>query len=350
MATTHDTGRRVGLLLGGGMMKHVQTGQMRHYLAMLDMDEPGAEATSIPLSFLAHGITQSPHEPQQYVLFEKRGPGSCVVDLATKEVVRTIEAGKGRHFYGHGVFSADGSLLFCTESDAADGHRGYVAVRDAKDYTLLGDFPSYGRAPHDCMLHGDGATLVIANGGSPVGHPEGPSVVGVDVKSQALEWCEEIPDPQIGAGHLAMTQAGDLAVVSAPRDGLDPDTSCGGVSLRPAGGRLTVAREPAEVTRALLGETLSVAIHEPTGVVGATTPLGHHVTFWDMKTGNLVKTLRVPNPRGIAVTLSGDELVINFGSPPRAARVRADTLQPVDVEGNRRGYLSLATGSHIALV
>ena len=109
-------------------------------------------------------------------------------------------------------------------------------------------------------------------------------------------------------------------------------------------------REPAEVTRALFGETLSVVIHEPTGTVGATTPLGHHVTFWDMKSGKLRKTLRVPNPRGIALTLSGDEIVINFGSPPRAARVRADTLEPVDAEGNRRGYLSLATGSHISLV
>jgi hypothetical protein len=340
----------VGLLLGGGMMQHVASGQMHHYLAMLDMDEPETEATSIPLSFLAHGITCIPHAPEHYVLFEKRGPGCCIVDLATRRVVHTIQAGAGRHFYGHGVFSADGALLYCTESDIADGHRGWVAVRDAKDFTLLGDFPSFGRAPHDCMLSDGGKTLVIANGGSPVGQPEGPNVAGVDVASATLSWCDEMPDPQIGAGHLAMTSAGDLAVVSAPRDGLDPDTSCGGVSLRPAGGRLVTARDPAEVTRALLGETLSVAIHEPTGTVGATTPLGHHVTFWDLKTGAFKKTLRVPNPRGIAVSVSGDELVVNFGSPPRAARIRADTLVPVDTPENRRGLLSLATGSHITLV
>ena len=43
-----DPGRekgRVGLLLGGGAKQHVASGQMHHYLAMLDMDAPEAEAS-----------------------------------------------------------------------------------------------------------------------------------------------------------------------------------------------------------------------------------------------------------------------------------------------------------------
>jgi hypothetical protein len=85
-------------------------------------------------------------------------------------------------------------------------------------------------------------------------------------------------------------------------------------------------------------------------VVAATTPLADVVTFWRLDTGTLVKKLRVPNPRGVALSLDGNELVFCFGQPPRAARVDARTLEPVDAPGNRRGHPSLATGSHITIV
>jgi hypothetical protein len=100
----------------------------------------------------------------------------------------------------------------------------------------------------------------------------------------------------------------------------------------------------------MLGETLSVAIHEPTRTVGATSPTGNLVTFWNLDSGELVRMLRVPNPRGIALTLDGEAFVVNFGAIPRAARVDATSLAPVDAPGNQRGFLSLATGSHILMV
>jgi uncharacterized protein len=345
---------RIGVLLGGGAKRHVHTGQMVYHLGVLDLDSEAKAATAIELGFLAHGVTQSPHDARRFVMFEKHGPGCCVVDVdlasGTGEVVRTIAAGKQRQFYGHGVFSADATLLYCTETDVADRSRGYIAVRDARDFGLLGEFPSYGLAPHDCMLADDGRTLVVSNGGSAVGQPEPPSVAWVDVADQSLRERVDVPDPAINAGHLAMTAAGDLALVSAPRDGLSPERHRGGVSLFPRGGALTTVHEPREITDALVGEVLSVAIHEPTRTVGATTPLGHIVTFWDLDSGALKHKLRVPNPRGIALSIAGDEFILNFGEQPHAARVDATTLQPVDAPGNRRGYASLVTGSHILVL
>lgn len=341
---------RVGMLLGGGAMKSTKTGEMAFHLGQLDLDATDEAPRSIGLSFLAHGITPSPHDARLLVMFEKQGPGCCVLDFVAGEVVRTIEAGAGRRFYGHGVFSADGELLYCTETDVTDRFKGYIAVRDARDFSLLGEFPSFGLAPHDCMLSDEGRVLVVSNGGSAVGCADPPCVTYVDVAGQKLIERLDVPDPALNAGHLAMTTAGDLALVSAPREGLDPSESRGGISLRPAGADLRTARDPRDVTDTMLGETLSVAIHEPSGIVGATTPLGHLVTFWDLASGELVKTLRVPNPRGIALSLCGREFIINFGTPPRAARVDAQTLQAVDAPGNRRGYLSLATGSHILML
>lgn len=339
---------RVGVVLGGGALRHAATGAARYVLGRVDLDTDTPTAEEIEVSFLAHGITPHPLRRREVVLFEKHGPGCCVVDLDQAQVRQTVTCAAGRQFYGHGAYSPDGSLLYCTETDLEDGRRGYITVRDGKTFETLGDFPSHGLAPHDCQFAADGTTLIVANGGSGAGREENPPGISfVDVRDgRALEVLP-MPSTQINAGHLDLSPQGDLALVSAPRDGYDSARACGGVSVRPAGGDFTTVTEPADLVASLVGETLSVAIHPGSRVLGATTPLANVVTFWSLDTGALVHKLRVPNPRGIALSLSGDEFLINFGAPPRVARVHAETFVPVDAPGNRRGYLSLASGSHI---
>ncbi len=320
---------------------------MLHHLGRLPQ-EPGAKAQWMDLPFLPHGLTPSPNDDRHMVLFEKHGPGACVVDLQEGTVLHTLTAGAGRQFYGHGAFSRDGSLLFCTETDLSDGHRGVIAVRDGRDFGDLGQFPSYGIAPHDCMLSSGGDVLIVANGGSPVGSDApAPSITFVDVDSRALLDSVSPSDPQVNTGHIALGPHDELAIVSAPRDGLSPKTARGGISLRGREGPLRTLTEPAELVGSLVGETLSVAIHEPTRTVAATTPLAHALTFWDLDSGELRGRLRVPEPRGVAVSLSGDAFIVNFGSTPRAARVDATTLKPLGSAQERGGVISLCTGSHI---
>ncbi|MBV1860553.1 MAG: DUF1513 domain-containing protein, partial [Nannocystaceae bacterium] len=335
-------------VLGGGALRHKTTGEARFMLGRLDLDTAAPQAEEVEIDFLVHGITPHPTRRREIVMFEKHGPGCAVFDLEAREVVRTVACAPHRQFYGHGAYSRDGSLLYCTESDPRDGRRGYITVRDGRTFETLGDFPSHGLAPHDCQFAKDGTTLVVANGGSGAGRDEDlPGVAFVDVRDGKLLDVLPVPSAHINAGHLDLTEAGDLALVSAPRDGYDPARACGGVSLRAAGAALTTVREPEAIVTKLLGETLSLAIHPGTRVVGATTPLGNFVTFWNLDTGALVGKLRVPNPRGIALSLSGEEFLINFGAPPRVARVHAQTLRPVDAAGNQRGYLSMVSGSHI---
>ncbi len=340
----------IGTLLGGGAKKYLDRGTMEYYLASLDFDGNSTHSDSFELTFLAHGITPSPNDPKLAVLFEKHGPGCCVVDLCAKQIVRTVTTTRNRHFYGHGVFSRDGSVIYCTESDLEDRRRGWIAVRDGNTFEYLGDFPSFGLAPHDCRLLDDGNTLVVTNGGSAVGEPDEPNVSYIDVSSRQLLERMPVPDMRLDAGHLAITHAGDLAVASAPRFGTpDPTKHSGGLSLRPNGQPFCTVHEPFEVTAQMLGETLSVVIHEASSTVGATNPEGHIVTFWHLGTGRLIRTLRVPNPRGIAISLSGQEFVIVFGATGKAARVSAQTLEPTNVPGNRDGYPCGITGSHVLI-
>jgi uncharacterized protein len=336
-----------GALFGGGSQVHRVTGERVYHLGRLALD-PGAAPAWLDLPFLAHGLTPSPHDEARLVLFEKHGPGACVVDLRRGEVVHTLEAGPGREFYGHGAFSRDGSLLYCTETDVTDGYRGVLAVRDGRDFRLLGELPSYGIAPHDCALWGDGDTLVVCNGGSPVGTDEhAPNVAFVDLSTEALLESVRPSSPRINTGHLAVGRGGELAVVSAPRDGLSPVSDLGGISLRGATGPLRTMDAPREVVGQLRGETLSVAIHEPTRTVAATTPLAHYLTFWHLDTGELLGSLRVPDPRGVAVSLDESAFIVNFGNPPAMARVDPVTRRPIGTAEDRKGTPTFCTGSHI---
>ncbi len=83
----------------------------------------------------------------------------------------TIQSVAGRHFFGHGVFSPDGALLYATENDF-DNAAGMVGIYDARSgFARIGEFPTHGVGPHELLLLGDGRTIAIANGGIET-HPD----------------------------------------------------------------------------------------------------------------------------------------------------------------------------------
>ena len=102
-----------------------------------------------------------------------RQPGTFAVvfDHSGRDAPLTIASITGRHFFGHGVFSPDGALLYATENDF-DNAAGVVGVYDARaKFNRIGEFPTYGMGPHELLLLGDGRTIAIANGGIET-HPD----------------------------------------------------------------------------------------------------------------------------------------------------------------------------------
>ena len=335
---------KLGTVIGAGRFQ--ASDKTTFIVSLVDLDAKSSPMQNFPIDFFGHGIVFHPHDPVRAVVFEKKGKGACEVDLKRGVVLRTIETKPEREFYGHGAYSADAKLLYCTETDIEDNYRGLIAVRDGKTMKLLGEFPSHGLSPHDCVLIDDGATMAITNAGGDIGTADAPCVTYVDVKTEALVEKVKLGSARINAGHLFITSKKDLAVVSAPREGMeDKAQQLGGVSLRPAGKPLQTMTDPSAVTQRLIGETLSVAVHEPTRTVAATTPAANLITFWNLDSGKLVKSMPIEYPRGVTLTRPGDEFVFSYGkAKSNIVRVDARSLKPN--ESSRLENIGIG-GSHL---
>jgi hypothetical protein len=332
-------GKRKGTIVGPGRFVDTRTGQMSFVLCLFDLDHETSR--TVDMTFFGHGLALHPKEPWRAVMFEKKGPGACELDLRAGRVVRPVTTPAGRAFYGHGAFSRDAQLLYATENQL-DTREGLIAVRDAKTLVELGRFPTYGKSPHDCRLIDDGRTLAITNGGGRIDEDSPPSVTFVDVQSEKLQEKLVFDTPRINAGHLALTRGRDLVASSAPRDGL-PTSALGGVTMRVGGGPFVTLKEPQDVTARMVGESLSLCIEEKTGVVGVTNPDGNIVTFWDLAQKRFVKKLDLPAPRGITQTLDGEHLVVSYGAGTLTL-LDPRRLEPVP---ERRVEKSMLSGSHI---
>jgi len=330
-----------GWVLGGGA--YIEAGETQYALSLINLDVEAPQAERVPLSFLGHGLAFDPRDPLRIAVFEKKGPGACIVDLRQKKVVQPIATKKTRQFYGHGAFSADGSLLYATESLLDHEKEGVLVVRDGQTLREIGTLPTHGTAPHDCVIIDEGRTMVVANGGGAPGEAE-PCVTYVDLKSEALLDRVPIVSPRFNTGHVALSGRGDLAIVSAPRDGL-PTDELGAVTLRPVGKQAVTLTRPPQAIRRMIGETLSVCIDEARGLVLATHPKGDCVSIWDLHSAALVDLHQTYNPRGIALSLDEAWYLISHTTETSVCitALSTESRQPVGVVIEP----SFTSGSHL---
>lgn len=139
--------------------------------ALLILDEAGKMLREIPLEARGHDTTVH-LESGIGVMFARR-PGDFAVafEFSRPSPPKVFRTPADRHFYGHGVFSNNGQLLYATENDF-DNARGLIGIYNVKNgFSRIGEFPSGGVGPHDLHLLPDGKTLVVANGGIET-HPD----------------------------------------------------------------------------------------------------------------------------------------------------------------------------------
>jgi len=265
----------------------------RFLLARVDEDLNIVWEQSLPGR--AHGTNLTPDGMAVLVVGRRPGMFAVLFDVETGETIRTLVPVTGRHFYGHGVYSYDGGMLFMTENAYETGD-GMIGVYDARDgYKRIGEFSSGGVGPHQLELLEDGRTLTIANGGIRTHPDRGREKLNLDTMRSSLTLIDSesgtimddfsLPDADdrlLSLRHLALD--GPRVVIVAQ------DQAKGGRHRQltyyadTAGGNgLTPLTTPDTAQPHFNGYCGSVATDAATSTVAVSSPRGNTVAIWRSK-------------------------------------------------------------------
>jgi hypothetical protein len=135
----------------------------KYSVVVLALD--GTVLRELPLEGRGHDIALDRASGQAVVFARRPGSFALAFDVQDRREPVLFTTPANRHFYGHGVFSRDGRLLYATEHDN-ETRAGLIGVYNASGgYKRIGEIPTYGIGPHEVILLSDGKTLAVANGG-----------------------------------------------------------------------------------------------------------------------------------------------------------------------------------------
>jgi hypothetical protein len=293
------------------------------------------EFFEIALDFEAHIVMQHPIEKHLAVAFPQYpgGTRAALLDLKNRKVIEHIPALPGSIFYGHGVFSDDGKLMYSSELDPKDS-RGIVSIRDFKSGKYLGNFPTFGTGPHDLKIIRNGSAMLIVNSGfideayKEKIRPEN-EVVCVDIKAQKELWRYEPPKVRQFIQHVAMNDKEEVAIGFVNVG----DESLVNVAIRKKDGTATFPAETATPAEIYGKYAFGLAISPNGEILGTAHPDGI-VNLWEMASGKLIKTIKCVMPHGIvAVNAPTDCFIVTYNNGS-IGKIDLRTFELVELRGN----------------
>ncbi len=274
-----------------------------------------------------HDLTYCP-VARRVVVFARR-PGtfalSLSVDANQPDIV--FEAPEDRHFYGHGVVSPDGRLLYATENDFENA-RGVIGIYDVgAGYARIGEWSTHGEGPHDLAIIPGRDILVVANGGYRE-HPDlgggrrilnagtfRTSLVYLDMKTGDLLERHDLPDhSQVSFRHLDIGRNGLVVLGAQVPAGAQADNMSDVPLL--FSGRIGEALKPIALgpaNRILAGYVSSVAVDKDGHWAGITSSRGGQVLLVNLATGEVVATHRLADVSGVAPNHDGNGFFVSSG-------------------------------------
>jgi hypothetical protein len=289
------------LVLGGigasALLRRAHTGTLLsafedqrgdQYVGGLHLESRHVFGARVPMR--AHGCAIDPRDPMRVLYFARRpGTQAFELDRNTNQARVVCETPAGRHFAGHGSFSANGDWLFTPEHDYANV-RGVLAVRDARTLEVVEEIDTRGIDPHEVAWSPDGSLLIVANGGI-LTHPRSyrrklniptidPSLCVLDGKSgECLEqW--RLDDHLLSIRHLAVARDGRVAI-GLQYEG-EPSHAPTLAALYEPGVGLHALELPQNARVQSRGYVASIALSESQDAIVAACPYGNGVACWSL--------------------------------------------------------------------
>ena len=283
-----------------------------------------------------HAAAAHPHRAQAVGFARRPGTFAFVLDCVTGRTVAELSSPSGRHFYGHGVFSRDGSLLYTAENDY-DNAAGVIGVWDVSaGYKRLGEFDSHGVGPHDVRLMPDGVTLVVANGGIET-HPDSgraklnipvmqPNLTYLSLEGALLETVElEHALHMNSVRHLDLRDDGLVGFAMQWQGGQGDLPPVLGLHRRGSAPRLLGAEDG--VADPMNGYGGSVAFSGDGRLLAVSSPRGGLVQAYDVDSGNLAQSLEMEDVCGLGAAPGGFIASSGIGV---LVRLEAGGITPID--------------------
>lgn len=285
------------------------------------LSERGELLHSYTLPERGHDTVWRPDKGQLIAFARRPGTFAAVIDPGSQKEPIIINAAEGRHFYGHGVYSLDGAILYATENDF-DNARGVIGIYNARDnFTRIGELDAHGVGPHDMELLPDGRTLVIANGGIET-HPDfpranlniasmKPNIAFVDLQTGSLIGAFELPEDQhqLSIRHMALMGKNVWFACQDQGDLLATKPLVGQISLE--SGAIEMADIPEDVSMILRGYVGSIAANSQSDEIAFTSPRGGILVRYDTHAKRVIDTHRSAEICGVAP--SGDSFAWSNG-------------------------------------
>jgi uncharacterized protein len=281
----------------------------------------GQISTRVALPARGHDIAMRPGSSECVVFARRPGTFAVAFDATGAKPSQPFMSRPDRHFFGHGVFSPDGRLLYATENDFA-GERGMISVRDATGgYLQIGEFPSGGIGPHDIALLSDGITLVVANGGIDTNPDSGraplnldsmqPSLAYIDVRTGELieQQMLEASLHQLSIRHLAVAR-GDVVTFGCQQEGAGQPALVG---WHRRGSKPALFEAPDVTYSAMKNYVGSVSVDASGSIVSATSPRGGRVLFFDIASRKLIGDAAIKDVCGVAPSHQGEGFLLTTG-------------------------------------
>lgn len=318
--------------------------------ALFGLDHQGAVAFSLPLPARAHAGAAHPSQPLAVVFARRPGTFAVVLDCASGTETARLQSPVGRHFYGHGVFSRDGTMLFTTENNPETGN-GIIGIWDAgAGFRRIGEFSSNGIGPHEILRLPASDMLVIANGGIRT-HPDtGRTKLNLNDMRPNLTYMSATGDVvetvELGAElhqnsirHIAVSRSGLVAMAMQWQGALTQAPPL--LALHRRGNKPQVLVAPPDRHRFMKGYGASVAFSQGDNMVGITGSRGGTAHFFHTASGEFAFDVQAPDVSGIAPGGQGFLLTNGRGSVFEVPRSGLERI---------RDYPGIAWDNHVVAV
>lgn len=252
-------------------------------------------------AFFGHELLAHPIHGYQAVSFLRWGNVGSVFDFESRKEVIRLQAPKDVRFFGHAVFSHDGSRLYCSAQSDSE-KKGLILIYEYyNEMKLIGRIETGGCNPHQLILSDDEKTLTVINA-----HPStrsvlnqntgrGSSLMQIDLGTgqlQSLGNCSSI-----GYGHFAFDKK-EKRYLLGGSSSVTNDTKALFSLVNQHVFNINLESKTSEI----VGELLSLAIsNKKESIAVLTVPQSNYLGIFDVAKGQFLDSIRtVSEPKGVA--------------------------------------------------